>query len=101
MDHSLEAIDELLVACKNQKIDAIIISNTLVSRDGLTKDPKESGGLSGKPIREKSTNYIKHIHRQAPELPVIGVGGIFSAEDAYEKIKSRCQFNPGLYRFNL
>ena len=87
-DLSLEAIDELLEVCKNQNVDGVIISNTLLSRDGLKNHTNEIGGLSGKPIRQKSTDYIKHIHRQASNLPIIGVGGIFSAQDAYEKIKA-------------
>lgn len=88
VDLSLDAVDELLGVCQNQNIDGVIISNTLLSRDGLSKPTTEIGGLSGRPIKKKSTDYIRHIHKQAPALPIIGVGGIFSAEDAYEKIKA-------------
>lgn len=88
VDLPLQAIDEILEVCKNQNIDGLIISNTLISREGLKTHTDEAGGLSGKPIRQKSTEYIKHIHRQMPDMPVIGVGGIFGAEDAYEKIKA-------------
>ncbi len=88
VDLSLEAIDEALEVCKNQNVDGIIISNTSIGRDGFKIKTDETGGLSGKPIRQKSTDYIKYIHRQAPGLPIVGVGGIFSAEDAYEKIKA-------------
>lgn len=88
VDLSLEAIDEVLAVCKSQNIDGLIISNTLISRDGLRTKTDEVGGLSGKPIRQKSTDYIKHIHKQFSNLPIVGVGGIFSALDAYEKIKA-------------
>lgn len=88
VDLSLEAIDEVLDVCQNQTVDGIIISNTLLSRDGLKVQTNETGGLSGKPIRQKSTDYIKHIHRRSPGLTIVGVGGIFSAGDAYEKIKA-------------
>jgi len=88
VDFTLEAIDEILQVCRDYKIDGIISSNTSVGREGLSKDPREAGGLSGKPIRQKSTDYIRHIHKQYPALPIVGVGGIFSAGDAYEKIKA-------------
>ncbi len=88
VDLSLEEIDEVLEVCKNQNVDGLIISNTLLSRDGLKIKTVEAGGMSGKPIRQKSTDYIRHIHHRLPTLPIVGVGGIFSAEDAYEKIKA-------------
>lgn len=88
VDLSLAAIDEVLEICKNQNVDALIVSNTLLSREGLKTKTDEAGGLSGKPLRQKSTYYISHIHKQMPALPIIGVGGIFSAQDAYEKIKA-------------
>jgi dihydroorotate dehydrogenase len=86
VDLSLEAIDEVLEVCKNQNVDGLIISNTLLSRDGLKIKTVEAGGMSGKPIRQKSTDYIRHIHKQFPALPIVGVGGIFNAHDAYQKI---------------
>jgi dihydroorotate dehydrogenase len=88
IDLPLETIDEVLEACKLQNIDGIIISNTSASRDGLKTSINEVGGLSGRPIRQKSTEYVRYIHQQAPELPIVGVGGIFNAQDAYEKIKA-------------
>jgi dihydroorotate dehydrogenase len=88
VDLTLEAIDEVLEICRTQKVDGIIISNTLLSRDGLKVPTNEVGGLSGKPIKQKSTDYIRYIHKRWPTLPIIGVGGIFTAEDAYEKIKA-------------
>ncbi len=88
-DLSFEAIDEVLSVCKDFDIDGVIAVNTTVARTGVSKVAVEtSGGLSGEPIRKKATEIIRHIHKKNPTLPIIGVGGIFTAEDAYEKIKA-------------
>jgi dihydroorotate dehydrogenase len=69
-------------------IDGIIATNTTLSRTGLThQNQKETGGLSGLPVRDRSTEVIRAIYKQTNgTLPIIGSGGIFTAEDAYEKI---------------
>jgi len=87
-DLTFEAVDEVLEVIKQNYVDGIIATNTSLSREGLTKEPNEIGGLSGIPIKQKATDFIRHIHKQSPALPIIGVGGIFSAQDAYEKIKA-------------
>ncbi len=87
-DLSVEAINEVLEICKNFSIDGIIATNTTLSREGLKSHTNEAGGLSGAPLRAKSTEVIRYIHKQMPALPIIGVGGIFTAADAYEKIKA-------------
>lgn len=87
-DLTFEAIDEVLDVIRQNNIDGIIATNTTIGREGLMKDPNEAGGLSGKPLSQKSTAIIRHIHQASPNLPIVGVGGIFSAEDAYEKIKA-------------
>lgn len=67
----------------------LVATNTTIERSGLTVDPHESGGLSGAPLRTRSTAVIRTLHRLAgAQLPIIGVGGIFSAEDAYAKIRA-------------
>lgn len=67
----------------------IIATNTTISRDNLKTKIDESGGLSGLPVREKSNEVIKKIYKYSGgKLPIIGVGGIFTAEDAFEKIAS-------------
>jgi len=85
-DLTNEALDEVLAVCKAHAIDGIIATNTTITRDGLSEETSETGGLSGKPLREKSTEIIRYLYKKMPELPIIGVGGIFTAEDAYEKI---------------
>jgi dihydroorotate dehydrogenase len=87
-DLSFNAVDEVLEVIKENLVDGIIATNTSLGREYFAKDPDEVGGVSGRPLTLKSTRYIQHIHKQSPTLPIIGVGGIFSAEDAYEKIKA-------------
>ncbi|MGI9036043.1 MAG: quinone-dependent dihydroorotate dehydrogenase [Pyrinomonadaceae bacterium] len=69
------------------KLSGIIATNTTVSRENLKTKIKESGGLSGKPVREKSNAIISKIYKYSNgKLPIIGVGGIFTAADAFGKI---------------
>ncbi|WP_420586599.1 quinone-dependent dihydroorotate dehydrogenase [Ruegeria sp.] len=69
-------------------VDAVIATNTTLSRDGLRSGHKgEMGGLSGAPLFEKSTRVLAHLSQLTKgEIPLIGVGGISSAEQAYAKI---------------
>ena len=75
----------------DNNIDGIIISNTTIARDLNLKSSKshEIGGLSGKPLFEKSNEVLRNFYRLTDgKIPLIGVGGISSAEDAYAKIKN-------------
>ena len=71
-------------------IDGLIATNTTLERDGLTSAHRdEKGGLSGRPLFEKSTRVLTQLYRATEgKLPIIGVGGIASADDAYAKIKA-------------
>jgi dihydroorotate dehydrogenase len=84
-------VDEIIEVVEAAKLTGIIATNaTAFMRDGL-KSPagRELGGLSGRPIAKVVTGFISHIYRATRgRLPVIGVGGIFNAEDAYDKIKA-------------
>jgi len=75
---------------ESQQVTGIIATNaTAFLREKLTSRVDEPGGLSGKPLRERATSFIRHIYQATRgRLPIIGVGGIFTAEDAYEKIKA-------------
>ena len=84
-----ELID--IIEIVNQtKIDGVIASNTTIDRDQLkSKNKKESGGLSGKPLSNKSTEIIRFLSEKSKKsFPIVGVGGIHSAEDAKEKINA-------------
>ena len=91
-DLSFEALDEILELVGPRNIAGIVATNTTISRpptgdDAAQKAYSETGGLSGKPLRSRSTEIIRHLHRQTKgKLPIIGVGGIFDADDAWEKI---------------
>ena len=87
-------LDEIIELVATTKINGIIASNTSVSRDGLkaTNERLETignGGLSGKPITDRSTKVIKYLADKSNKaFPIIGVGGIHSAQDALDKIKA-------------
>jgi dihydroorotate dehydrogenase len=91
-DLSFEALDEILELVVPRQIAGIVATNTTISRpqtNDLTaqKIYAETGGLSGKPLHARSTEIIRHLHKQTKgRLPIIGVGGIFNADDAWEKI---------------
>ncbi|MCO6427746.1 quinone-dependent dihydroorotate dehydrogenase [Nitrosomonas communis] len=81
----LEAIARLLM---KHQIDGVIATNTTISRQNLEHLPfvDEAGGLSGAPLKSLSTEVIRKLHTLLQEtIPIIGVGGIMSAEDATEK----------------
>jgi len=70
------------------KIAGVIATNTTISREGLQSEHRnETGGLSGKPVRERSTEVIRFLaEKSGKSFPIIGVGGIHSAQDAKEKL---------------
>ena len=87
-DLEFSALDELLEVAVSANLTGLIATNTTISRAMLTHDPEEAGGLSGSPLFAKSNMVLSHLARQAPEeMVLIGVGGIFSADDLYEKIR--------------
>ncbi|XP_012287545.1 dihydroorotate dehydrogenase (quinone), mitochondrial isoform X2 [Orussus abietinus] len=72
------------------KVDGLVISNTTISRMNLMDAKKEeSGGLSGAPLTDLSTKMISDMYRRTGgNIPIIGVGGVFTGADAYDKIKA-------------
>jgi dihydroorotate dehydrogenase len=67
----------------------IVATNTTISREGAVANVEQTGGLSGKPLRERANEVMRFLYRETQgRLPLIGVGGIFTAEDAYERIRS-------------
>ena len=85
-DTQIAAIARLVL---EHKFDAVIATNTTVTRPGVTNDPlvSQSGGLSGRPLKALSTEIIHKLygHLQG-NVPIIGVGGIENADDAWEKL---------------
>ena len=82
-------LDEVLELCIKHRLAGIIATNTTLSREGLRTTKTESGGLSGRPLCKRSLEVIRYIYRaHKGQLPIIGVGGIFTAEDAYAKIRA-------------
>tara|TARA_R110002073_G_scaffold72537_1_gene177510 strand:- start:505858 stop:506889 length:1032 start_codon:yes stop_codon:yes gene_type:complete len=81
---------DIIAIVKETKIDGVIATNTTISREGLQSDAKkEIGGLSGKPVKNRATEVIKFLSEKSNKaFPIIGVGGIHSAEDALEKIEA-------------
>jgi dihydroorotate dehydrogenase len=93
-DLSFEALDAILQLVEPRGIAGIVATNTTVTRPERADETvrqvyAESGGLSGRPLRARSTEVIRHLYRQTGgELPIIGVGGIFNGADAWEKISA-------------
>ena len=90
-DQMLAVAATLMELKKDNKVDGIIVSNTTTERlHGLqSKHRSETGGLSGRPLTHKSTECIRFLYAATQgELPIIGVGGIFTAKDVMDKIKA-------------
>lgn len=90
LDLEPQAAGDIVSAAMEAGIDGIIATNTTLSREGLSSEHRhETGGLSGKPLREQSTRFIRHLYSiTRGKIPLIGVGGIFSGKDAMEKFKA-------------
>lgn len=91
-DLSFEALDEILGLVRPRQIAGIVATNTTIARPPVSnaavqKVYAETGGLSGRPLRARSAEVVRHLFRQTKgKLPIIGVGGVFNATDAWEKI---------------
>ncbi|NOU58467.1 quinone-dependent dihydroorotate dehydrogenase [Marinifilum caeruleilacunae] len=85
-------LDDIVEIVTDTKIAGIVATNTTISREGLHYPQEEidavgAGGLSGRPLKEKSTEVIRYIHQKSNgSIPIIGVGGIMTAQDALDKI---------------
>lgn len=90
-DLAEEGLDDIAEVSLAHDLDGLIVSNTTLSRDGLTDrtHANEAGGLSGKPLFARSTAVLAKMRKRVGEaLPIIGVGGVNSAETAAEKIRA-------------
>ncbi len=87
-------LDDIIAIIAETGIAGVIATNTTISRDGLVTDSAAvaqmgAGGVSGRPLRERATEVIRYLHDQSGgSFPIIGVGGIASAQDAQEKLQA-------------
>ena len=87
-DLSTEQLDDIIDYCLRSGIDGIVAGNTTRSREGLTISPEKieeigNGGMSGAPVHKKNLELVRYIHTKSEgRLPIIGVGGIMSGEEA-------------------
>ena len=93
-DLNSNELDDVIEVVQTCKLDGIVATNTTLDRSNLIA-PKEivdnmgAGGLSGKPLTKKSTEIIRYIHQKTNgNIPIIGVGGIHSAQDAIDKLNA-------------
>ena len=89
-DLTNEQLLDIIEIVNETKIAGVIATNTTISRDGLTsKNKVETGGLSGKPLTKRSTEVIRFLSEKSNKsFPIIGVGGIHTADDAIEKLNA-------------
>lgn len=82
-------LEDIAAEVSEKQIDGVIVSNTTLARTGLRSATSETGGLSGKPLFERSTIVLAKMRKLlGPERAIIGVGGVDSAENALEKIRA-------------
>ncbi len=93
-DLTNEQLDDIIEITRETKINGLIATNTTISREGLQTPKTEidrigAGGLSGEPLKDRSTEVISYLSKGlGKEFPIIGVGGINSPEDAREKLEA-------------
>ena len=90
-DLTNEQLDDVASLALEIRLDGLVATNTTISREGLSEQSgvgsRETGGLSGKPLQQRSTEVLKYlISRTEGKIPVIASGGIFTGEDAREKL---------------
>jgi dihydroorotate dehydrogenase len=91
-DLSQDQIDDVVDLAMEIKLDGIVATNTTISRNGLTTRNSQlritgTGGLSGKPLQQRSTEIVRYIHeRTGGQVPLIASGGVFNGADAREKL---------------
>src|SRR5438270_1389865 len=89
-DLSPNELDEIIATCEKNKVAGIIVTNTTLDHSSIPPALDQEGGLSGAPLREKSTALVRAIAARST-IPVIASGGIFDAESAREKIEAGAQ----------
>lgn len=85
-----DELDAICTVAAELNVDGLIVSNTTIDKSGLTsKHRDEKGGVSGRPLREKSNEIIRKVYKKTKgKIPIIGVGGVENGQDAYDKIRA-------------
>ncbi|MBI3394931.1 MAG: quinone-dependent dihydroorotate dehydrogenase [Spirochaetia bacterium] len=79
-------LDDVLDVIQELSVDGIIATNTTIDKSSVARAAGMEGGLSGRPLGERSTEFVKKIRARLPKVALMGVGGIFSADDAMQKL---------------
>ena len=93
-DLTLTQVDDVIDLALEIKLDGLVVANTTINRSGLTTPAKlltaiGAGGVSGRPLKQHSTELISYIHQKTRgDVPIIASGGIFTGADAIEKINA-------------
>jgi dihydroorotate dehydrogenase len=93
-DLSQEQIDDVIDLAMEIKLDGLVATNTTISREGLTTSESRikaigAGGLSGLPVKQRSTEVVRYIHQKTKgQIPIIASGGVFTSADAKEKLEA-------------
>jgi len=83
-DLTLEQVDHILALATKYQLAGVVATNTMTDQQTIPDNKRQSGGLSGRPLRLRSLEILRHIKKHSP-LPVISVGGIMSEDDAKER----------------
>jgi dihydroorotate dehydrogenase len=83
-------LEQVVATCESHRVAAIIATNTTIDHSAIRPDKDEPGGLSGLPLREKSTQFVRTIAARS-SIPIIASGGIIDAHSAREKIAAGAQ----------
>jgi dihydroorotate dehydrogenase len=89
-DVSDAELTAILAVCEENGVSGVIATNTTLDHSSIAPQPDQAGGLSGAPLRDKSTTLVREINAQC-KIPVIASGGIFDAESALEKFQAGAQ----------
>jgi dihydroorotate dehydrogenase len=89
-DLSLAELEQIIASCEQNGVAGIIATNTTLDHSAIPASRDQTGGLSGRPLREKSTEFVRTITSRS-RLPVIASGGIFDDESAREKLEAGAQ----------
>ncbi|MFK7968722.1 MAG: quinone-dependent dihydroorotate dehydrogenase [Bacteroidia bacterium] len=92
-DLSNEQLDDIIAVAKEAKLSGLIATNTTISRDGLKTPDSEvqaigAGGLSGAPVRARAQEVCAYLHQHAPEIPLVGVGGIATGAEGAARLEA-------------